>query len=342
MPARKSLKNMTHCINTMKMGATSRTSRRGGEYSTDSSDILDIPEGHRMSEEMTGLALRFGQHPALQWVAHLQQAAEMSSTAPTMIVIGLTQRPRELKDARRLAPGALLKQACVQLLAEVVGKPGAGHDLILRLESPDAIASAYTKYVTRTKRRRPLEPKVMFIGSLTSPTAQASFADKLREALQILDQVAGPDLAGHESASAIDDDDQLRLARERREQLLAQEKWLNAPEVHRQQGGKPDAQGVNNTASKARRAGGLLGAWDGREYLHPGFQFDVNTGRLMPEVKQLLDILPKDRSGWRQAFWLFQKHAQLDGRRPADVFQKNPSAVIKAARGDFVLDDERW
>jgi hypothetical protein len=62
----------------------------------------------------------------------------------------------------------------------------------------------------------------------------------------------------------------------------------------------------------------------------------------MPEMKTLLDVLPKDRSGWRQARWLFQRHGQLDGARPADVFQKNPQAVIDAARSDFELTDERW
>jgi hypothetical protein len=55
-----------------------------------------------------------------------------------------------------------------------------------------------------------------------------------------------------------------------------------------------------------------------------------------------LDILPKDRSGWRQSLWLFQRHGQLDGKRPADAFQKNPDLVIEAARSDFEVNDERW
>jgi hypothetical protein len=62
----------------------------------------------------------------------------------------------------------------------------------------------------------------------------------------------------------------------------------------------------------------------------------------MPEMKTLIDILPKDRSGWRQTFWLFQSHSQLGGGRPADVFQKDPQAVFKAARSDFEVSDERW
>jgi hypothetical protein len=39
-----------------------------------------------------------------------------------------------------------------------------------------------------------------------------------------------------------------------------------------------------------------------------------------------------DKSGWRRAFWLFQPHASInDGLRPADVFRKDPQAVIRAA-----------
>ena len=117
---------------------------------------------------------------------------------------------------------------------------------------------------------------------------------------------------------------------------------IDAPKVHVMQGGKPESQGINNTASRLRRRGELLGAWNGREFLHPTFQFQADTGRLMPEMKTLLDMLPKDRSGWRQVLWLFQRHGQLDGKRPADVFQKNPDSVVAAARSDFELNDEQW
>jgi len=134
----------------------------------------------------------------------------------------------------------------------------------------------------------------------------------------------------------------LKAARERRAQLLEQEHWLNGSDVHQQQGGDPDAPGANNTASRLRRKGELLGCWGGREYLHPSFQFDRKTGRLMPEMKDLLELLPRDASGWRQSFWLFQPHAALDGKRPADVFQSDPQSVVEAARGTFAPGDTNW
>jgi hypothetical protein len=135
----------------------------------------------------------------------------------------------------------------------------------------------------------------------------------------------------------------LEAARQRRAQLLEDEHWLDGGQVHyQQQGSDPSAPGANNTASRLRRKGELLGAWDGREYLHPAFQFDHETGRVMPEMKELLEILPKDRSGWRQAFWLFQPHALLDGRRPADAFQADPQSVIEAANSTFAPGNTNW
>jgi hypothetical protein len=145
------------------------------------------------------------------------------------------------------------------------------------------------------------------------------------------------------SASDVDSDRRLQLAHERPDRLLREERWIDAPAVHIQQGGQPDSQGMINTASRLRHRRELLGAWSGREYLHPTFQFHPNTGDLMPEMKELLKVLPTDRSGWRQVLWLFQRHDELtNSARPADIFQSDPQAVINAARSDFEISDERW
>lgn len=175
-----------------------------------------------------------------------------------------------------------------------------------------------------------------------SVAEKTNFDHELASAIEFLSQLASADAADQDPPRDADSERRLQLARERRDQLLRDEKWIDAPTVHVQQGGRADSQGINNTASRLRRGGELLGAWNGREFLHPTFQFQPDTGRLMPEMKTLLSILPKDRSGWRQALWLFQRHGQLEGQRPADVFQKNPESVIRAARSDFEIDDERW
>jgi hypothetical protein len=135
----------------------------------------------------------------------------------------------------------------------------------------------------------------------------------------------------------------LEATRERRKQLLQIAEWLNARQIHQQQAAAdPNASGLNSMASRLRGRGELLGAWDGREYLHPVFQFDPETGRVMQEMKDLVQLLPKDRTGWRQVFWLFQPHALLDGKCPADLFPTDPHAVIEAARSTFASVGTNW
>jgi hypothetical protein len=288
---------------------------------------------------ITGIGLKFGRYPAMLKLAHPKEAAAFSAKDPTLIVIAPEHLPG-LTASGELT-GAL-KQACALLIKEETRK-GRGFrksKLIMRLQDSKAIEGEFAKYSAQVKKRRePVRPKVMFINPVASSVAAAQI-EKAIDVLDLFDQPPAP--ATIASPEPDDGARRLQLARERRDELLAHEKWFNAPEVHEQQGKDPQAEGVNNTASKLRRRDELLGVWNGREYLHPQFQFDPQTGLLMPEVKQLLDIMPKDRSGWRQAFWLFQKHAQLEGKRPADVFQKDAALVIEAARSDFVASDERW
>ena len=134
----------------------------------------------------------------------------------------------------------------------------------------------------------------------------------------------------------------VEAARQRRDEILAKEAFVDSAAIHVAQGGVRGAAGANNTASRLRRNGQLLGVWDGREFQHPAFQLEKSTGRVNPAVARLLALLPKDRSGWRQAFWLYQPHARLNGRRPAEAFAKDPEAVIEAARSTFEPNDTNW
>lgn len=295
-----------------------------------------------MSEQVIqGMALEIGGGLAVRPAEHAQQAAEISAKGPTLIVIAPGR-------VRGFGFKWVLKDACEQLREEETGKKVRGSGKakeIVRLKGLKAIEGEYVRYSAQVKRQQSVEPKVMFVRpaatAASAPADQAQLEKQIDEAIEFLDKFL-PDSSAQSPPSDSGSDSQLQLARERREQLLAQEKWFNAPQVHVQQGKDPKAGGANNTASKLRRENELLGVWNGREYLHPQFQFDTLTGLLMTEVKQLLELLPKDRSGWRQAFWLFQKHAQLEGKRPADVFQKDAARVIEAARSDFVTSDERW
>lgn len=287
-----------------------------------------------------GIALEFGKSPQLRGFSEPAEARAASSRCAIFVVYSGRYGGGKTRT---------LLRACKSIQA-LVWKPEHSPDWLVFVDEDRRVSSLAEQMFRAGKhgespgRARILDQVVFYCEkSLAkwSVDEKSEFQGELESAIDFLSHLAPSDAAEQDPP---DDDSErrLQLARERRDQLLASETWIDAPKVHVTQGGKVDSQGINNTASRLRRRGDLLGAWNGREFLHPTFQFQPDTGRLMREMKMLLDILPKDRSGWRQALWLFQRHAQLDGKRPADVFQKNPEMVIKAARSDFELNDERW
>jgi hypothetical protein len=281
-----------------------------------------------------GIALEFGKSPQLRAFSEPTEMHPTSSRCALFVVYSA-----QLDGGKT---GALLR-AC-RSIRSIVWKHERFPEWLTLVDEDWRAASLAEQMLRAAGQARALDRVVFYCAKSLdrwSLAEKSEFQSELESAIDFLSQLA-PETATDDPPSEADSERQLRLARERRDQLLREEKWIDAPTVHVQQGGRADSQGINNTASRLRRRGELLGAWNGREFLHPTFQFHPDTGRLMPEMKALLDVLPKDRSGWRQALWLFQRHAQLDGARPADVFQKNPQAVIDAARSDFELTDERW
>ncbi|HTV06673.1 MAG TPA: hypothetical protein VME86_14995 [Acidobacteriaceae bacterium] len=279
-----------------------------------------------------GIALEFGKSP------HLRPFNEPEET-----VSAPSRRVLYVATSEKLSGGRKLLRAC-RSIREVFRKQESFPLSIILLDH--LLPEMTGKTLVESIRKAQAHDQAVLLCDKElhrwSVAERTNFDRELESAIDFLSQLAPVDSADQDPPADADSERQLQLARERRDQLLRDERWIDAPAVHVQQGGRADSQGINNTASRLRRGGELLGAWNGREFLHPTFQFQPDTGRLMPEMKTLLSILPKDRSGWRQALWLFQRHAQLDGKRPADVFQNDPDAVIKAARGDFELNDERW
>jgi hypothetical protein len=288
-----------------------------------------------MSQSSTkGIALEFGESPNLR---PLRQPEEVSWVSGRCVLYAV--------NSERSSGGSKLLRAC-NSIREIFRKTEHFPTTVIFVSHHGQDSWMTGQMLAESIGRARVSDELVLLcdkelGSW-SVAEKREFDHKLESAIDLLSQLAPAESGESDPPAANADSDQLKLARERRDQLLAQEKWIDAPTVHVQQGGKPHSQGINNTASRLRRGGELLGAWNGREFLHPSFQFDSDTGRLMPEMKTLLGTLPKDRSGWRQALWLFQRHGQLDGARPADVFQKDPQAVIEAARGDFEASDERW
>lgn len=138
-------------------------------------------------------------------------------------------------------------------------------------------------------------------------------------------------------------DDALAFERaiQRRDHLVANERWLSSEQIAQQARGGVLESNKDQYAYQLRQTGQVLGVRHARKRLHPACQFQEVNGRLepLPVMKRLLDLLPKDETGWDQAFWLFQPTGRLDGQRPADVLATRADDVITAAEKDFHGDD---
>lgn len=83
-------------------------------------------------------------------------------------------------------------------------------------------------------------------------------------------------------------------------------------------------------ASRWKREGKIFGVkHDGKDWF-PGFQFET-AGRPREIVGRVLDALGGAR-GWETALWFTGASGYLDGRRPVDVLDDDPEAVVEAAR----------
>ena len=86
-------------------------------------------------------------------------------------------------------------------------------------------------------------------------------------------------------------------------------------------------------STRWRRKGWIFGAWDGRHFRYPRFQFGTE-GRPLSSIAVLVDVLPRDSDGSNNdaVLWLFAPDAALDGRTPAEVFPEDADRVINLAR----------
>jgi hypothetical protein len=87
------------------------------------------------------------------------------------------------------------------------------------------------------------------------------------------------------------------------------------------------------TAHRWRERGSIFAVEHQQRALYPSFQFDVDTGRPKPGIATVLAQLPRALvdGGWQLAFWFTTPNDLLGWRRPADVLDADPGAVIAAA-----------
>lgn len=79
--------------------------------------------------------------------------------------------------------------------------------------------------------------------------------------------------------------------------------------------------------------------WRGSLWL-PMFQFEQPGMLVKPQSRRVLSELTGVFDGWSLAVWYLQQNTWLGGRRPVDLLDTHPSAVLAAARGDrFIATD---
>ena len=79
--------------------------------------------------------------------------------------------------------------------------------------------------------------------------------------------------------------------------------------------------------------------WRGSLWL-PMFQFKRPEMYVKPQARKVLAELAGVFDGWSMAVWYLQQNSWLEDRRPIDMLDKHPAAVLLAARGDrFIATD---
>lgn len=272
-----------------------------------------------MSEAAAAISLKLGRLP--EWsIAFLEEGALPALAEPALFLV---TRASALSPA--LAPqNALLLQAC-EALRRQLWDSGGLPDWMLLSRDPAIIARELTCKL----------PRVLFYDpDLEGRDGEHlwTLLERIDTAIALLKCIASPDAgAGFEAAQSraqgID-------SKHRRQRCLQHGVWLNAAEVGARLGVKgSNVHAVTHAIGRLRHRGELLGARSGKQFLHPSFQF--RGDRLIPEIKALLDVLPEDRSGWRQVLWLFEPHVRLSGACPVDLSTCELSQAVDLAREDF-------
>ena len=89
-------------------------------------------------------------------------------------------------------------------------------------------------------------------------------------------------------------------------------------------------------AQRWRSEGRIFGVEIQGRYVYPGLQFDPENGQPKPAIARVLKSLPERLrdGGWQLALWWDNAVDTLEFRRPVDVVDADPEAVVLAARGE--------
>jgi hypothetical protein len=122
---------------------------------------------------------------------------------------------------------------------------------------------------------------------------------------------------------------QARRNAEARTQLLQEFGALTGEQIGEQHS---QAHNRHALAARWRKEGRIFGVPYRGQTLYPAFQFDDISGNLKPSIRNVLAHLPSNRmSEWERALWWTAANGSLAARRPVDVLDHDPNAVVAAA-----------
>lgn len=134
----------------------------------------------------------------------------------------------------------------------------------------------------------------------------------------------------HAGRGVLDEDRVLQLRRqaEVRDAFLRSVPLLTSAAVGEL--GRSAARNASALASRWKKEGRIFAVPSGRADLYPAFQFDPH-GQPRAVVAAVLRHFAEE-SDWARALWWTSPSGWLGGRRPLDVFDAEPEAVLEAAR----------
>jgi hypothetical protein len=121
----------------------------------------------------------------------------------------------------------------------------------------------------------------------------------------------------------------MRRNAEAREQFRRDNPSLSSAEVAELGGSRASNKAaLANRWKKERR---IFSIPVGRTERFPAFQFN-ESGRPKPALQGVLKSFPKAISGWEVALWFTAANDWLEGRRPLDLIDSDPDAIVDAVR----------
>ena len=152
-------------------------------------------------------------------------------------------------------------------------------------------------------------------------------AELEHEALEQLIETAYPLIAGRPAPATLD---QARRNAEIRAAFERDHEMLTAEQVHVLCGSSAGNRAA--LAARWRSEGKIFGIPRQRRRLFPRFQFDEERGRPKAVIAATLAALGDTVGPWQTAIWFTSENGWLNGRRPVDVLDRDPDAVVDAAR----------